>query len=192
MLYGYARVSSAGQSLEVQAAKLKAAGCEVIRAEKVSGTSTEGREELATLLTFLRAGDELVVTKIDRLARSAADLFKIVGDLSRRGVHLIATDQAAINTTTSEGKLLLGMLAVIAEFETNLRRDRQADGIAKARAQGVYNGRPPKIDVAAIRRLKDEGKGPTAIAKELGIGVASVHRLLKPKAPIAVAGTPAE
>lgn len=179
MKYGYARVSSAGQSLEVQTAKLTAAGCDVIRAEKVSGTSTEGREELATLLTFLRSGDTLVVTKIDRLARSAADLFAITRDLTQRGVHLLATDQAAINTATSEGKLLLGMLAVIAEFETNIRRDRQADGIAKAKAAGVYKGRPRSIDATAIHRLRAEGLGPTAIARQLRIGVASVHRLLK-------------
>ena len=116
---------------------------------------------------------------MDRLARSAVDLHNIVSDLTKRGVHLLATDQAAINTATSEGKLLLGMLAVIAEFETNLRRDRQADGISKAKAKGIYRGRPAKIDAEAIRRLRADGMGPTAIAAQLGIGVASVHRLLK-------------
>jgi DNA invertase Pin-like site-specific DNA recombinase len=182
MLYGYARVSSIDQDLSVQISKLTTAGCTVIRSEKVSGTSTEGREELATLLTFLRPGDTLVVVRVDRLARSALDLHNIVADITKRGVHLLATDQATINTATSEGKLLLGMLAVIAEFETNLRRDRQADGISKAKAKGVYKGRPSKIDADAIRRLKGDGMGPTAIAAQLGIGVASVHRLLSNKA----------
>ena len=180
-MYGYARVSSTSQDYGIQEAALKAAGCTVIRAEKVSGTSTEGREELATLLTFLRPGDTLVVTRVDRLARSAVDLHNIVADLTRRGVHLMATEQAAINTATAEGKMLLGMLAVIAEFETNLRKDRQAEGIAKAKAAGVYNGRPRTIRDDEVRRLAADGMGATDIAKALGIGRASVYRLLTPR-----------
>ena len=180
MKYGYARVSTTDQDLTVQTAALKAAGCSVIRAEKVTGTSTEGREELHTLLSFLRPGDTLVVTRIDRLARSAVDLHNIVADLNKRGVHLKATEQAAIDTASAEGKALLGMLAVFAEFETNLRRDRQMEGIAKAKAAGVYEGRPPSIDADAVRRLRTvEGIGATEIAKRLGIGRASVYRLMK-------------
>ena len=179
MHYGYARVSSISQNYAIQEAALKAAGCTVIRAEKVSGTSTEGREELATLLTFLRSGDTLVVTRVDRLARSAVDLHNIVADLTRRGIHLMATEQAAINTATAEGKMLLGMLAVIAEFETNLRRDRQMEGIAKAKAAGIYSGRPVSIDAKEVRRLAKTGIGATAIAKQLNIGRASVYRCLE-------------
>ena len=179
MLYGYARVSTTGQDYAIQEAALKAAGCTVIRAEKVTGTSTEGREELATLLTFLRSGDTLVVTRVDRLARSAVDLHNIVADLTSRGIHLKATEQAAINTGTAEGKMLLGMLGVIAEFETNLRKDRQMEGIAKAKAAGVYSGRPVTINAIEVRRLAKTGIGATAIAKQLNIGRASVYRCLE-------------
>ena len=180
MKYGYARVSTSDQDLSVQTAALKAAGCTVIRSEKVTGTSTEGREELRTLLSFLRPGDTLVVTRIDRLARSAMDLHNIVADLTRRGVHLRATEQAAIDTASPEGKALLGMLAVFAEFETNLRRDRQLEGIAKAKDAGVYEGRKPTIVAVEVRRLRDqEGLGATAIAARLGIGRASVYRLMQ-------------
>jgi DNA invertase Pin-like site-specific DNA recombinase len=180
MKYGYARVSTSDQDLTVQTAALGAAGCTVIRSEKVTGTSTEGREELHTLLSFLRPGDTLVVTRIDRLARSALDLHNIVADLTKRGVHLKATEQAAIDTASAEGKALLGMLAVFAEFETNLRRDRQMEGIAKAKAAGVYEGRRPTIDATEVRRLREaEGLGATAIAARLGIGRASVYRLMQ-------------
>ena len=179
MMYGYARVSSAGQNLTIQEAALKAAGCTVIRSEKVSGISTNGREELATLLSFIRPGDTLVCTRIDRLARSAVDLHNIVADLAARGVFLRATEQTAINTATPEGKALLGMLAVFAEFETNLRRERQMEGIAKAKAAGVYKGRPAKIEATEVKRLLSEGVGATEIAERLGIGRASVYRLAR-------------
>jgi DNA invertase Pin-like site-specific DNA recombinase len=177
-IYGYARVSSIDQDLTIQRDKLKAAGCTVIRAEKVSGTSRKGRTELETLLEFLQRGDTLIVVRIDRLARSMLDLQTIVADLNARGVELRCTDQA-VDTTTPEGKALLGMLGVFAEFETNLRRERQLDGIAKAKVEGVYKGRKPTIDVAAVRRLKDEGKGASEIAKALGIGRASVYRVIQ-------------
>jgi DNA invertase Pin-like site-specific DNA recombinase len=178
MIYGYARVSSVDQDLEIQQGKLAAAGCTVIRAEKVSGTSTNGRHELDTLLTFLRPGDVLLVTRIDRLARSVRDLQNIVHDLKARDIALKATDQP-IDTSTAAGKCFLDMLAVFAEFETNLRKERQAEGIAKAKATGKYKGRPPSVDADAIRRLASENKGPTDIADELGISRATVYRVLK-------------
>ena len=120
---------------------MKAAGCEVIRAEKRSGTTTEGRDELRTVLDFLRRGDVLMVTRIDRLARSIGDLQDIVRDVKARGASLKATEQP-IDTSTAAGKCFLDMLGVFAEFETNLRRERQLEGIAKAKAAGVYKGRP--------------------------------------------------
>jgi DNA invertase Pin-like site-specific DNA recombinase len=175
--YGYARVSSVSQNLEVQQETLKAAGCEIIRSEKVSGTSTQGRDELKNLLQFLREGDELVVTRIDRLGRSVLDLQTIVKDLQERGVSLKATEQP-IDTSTPVGKCFLDMLSVFSEFETSLRKERQAEGIAKAKEKGVYKGRKPTVDVDAVRRLKAEGKGATEIAKELKIGRASVYRVL--------------
>jgi DNA invertase Pin-like site-specific DNA recombinase len=176
-LYGYARVSSGGQDLTVQRDALTRAGCHVVREEKISGTSLEGRTELLTLLQFLRAGDTLVVTRIDRLARSVKDLQTIVHDLRAKGVALKATEQP-IDTSTSMGKMFLDLLGVFAEFETNIRRERQIEGIARAKAEGVYTGRKPKLDPARIRALRDAGKSPSAIAREMKIARSSVYRLL--------------
>ncbi len=177
MIYGYARVSTADQDLSLQEEALRKAGCAVIRSEKVTGTSLRDREELRTLLEFLRPGDVLKVTRIDRLARSIADLQDIVRTLRAKGVALQATEQP-IDTSTAAGKAFLDMLGVFAEFETNIRRERQMEGIAKAKARGVYKGRKPSIDREAVRRLRREGLGATAIAQKLGIGRASVYRVL--------------
>lgn len=175
--YGYARVSSTDQDLTIQREKLQAAGCAVIREEKVSGASREGRKELETLLEFLRPGDTLTVTRVDRLARSIGDLQDIVRALRTKGVHLRATEQP-IDTSSAAGKAFLDMLGVFAEFENNLRRERQMDGIAKAKDAGIYKGRKPSIDSTEIAALKAQGLGPAAIAKRLGIGRASVYRVL--------------
>ncbi len=175
--YGYARVSTTDQDLSIQLDALKAAGCEIVRAEKQSGASTVKRAELATLLEFLRKGDELVVTRVDRLARSVGDLQAIVAQLRAKGVALKATEQP-IDTGSAAGKAFLDMLGVFAEFETNLRRERQMEGIAKAKAKGIYQGRKASIDVARVRSLHASGKGATQIARELRIGRASVYRLL--------------
>ncbi len=177
MKYGYARVSSSGQDLTIQVEALTKAGCETIRQEKVSGTSVQGRDELNTLLDFLRDGDELVVTRVDRLARSIRDLQNIVYDLDKKGVVLSATEQP-IQTNTSAGKCFLDMLGVFSEFETNLRKERQMEGIQKAKERGVYKGRKPSVDVEQVKALKESGLGASAIAKEMGIGRASVYRAL--------------
>jgi DNA invertase Pin-like site-specific DNA recombinase len=177
-IYGYARVSTTDQDLSIQVEALKAAGAEVVRSEKVSGTSTAGRSELRTLLDFLREGDELVVTRIDRLARSIKDLQDIVFEVRERGAALKATEQP-IDTSTAAGKAFLDMLGVFAEFETNLRRERQMEGIERAKERGVYKGRKPSIDAEKVRELKQRGMGATAIAKELKIGRASVYRVLE-------------
>jgi len=152
-LYGYARVSSEDQDLSLQIEKLKAAECEIIRSEKRTGTTRESRRELETLLEFLRPGDTLVVTRIDRLARSVADLQDIVRTLKSKSVSLKATDQP-IDTASAAGKAFLDMLGVFAEFETSLRKERQMEGIAKAKAAGAYKGRRPSIDVGAVIALK--------------------------------------
>jgi DNA invertase Pin-like site-specific DNA recombinase len=157
---------------------------DVVRAEKRSAASTAGRDELRTILDFIRRGDLLMVmvTRIDRLARSIADLADIVRDLEAKGAALRATEQP-IDTSTAAGKAFLGMLAVFAEFETNLRRERQMEGIAAAKAKGVYKGRPPSIDAAKVAALKAQGLGATEIAKRLGVARASVYRLLAAQAP---------
>ncbi len=175
--YGYARVSSSDQSLEVQQAQLALAGCDVVRGEQASGASRDGRGELALLLQFLRPGDSLVVTRVDRLARSLADLQDLMRELKEKGVTLEATEQR-IDTATASGKAFLDMLGVFAEFETNLRRERQKEGITKAKVRGVYKGRPARIRASRIRELLDAGMTPTEVARELQIGRASVYRLL--------------
>jgi DNA invertase Pin-like site-specific DNA recombinase len=143
----------------------------------VTGTTREGRKELAMLLDFIREGDVLVVTRIDRLARSVGDLQDIVRAIKAKGASLKATEQP-IDTSTAAGKCFLDMLGVFAEFETNLRRERQMEGISKAKAAGVYKGRKPNIDPQQVRVLKDQGFGATDIAKHLKIGRASVYRVL--------------
>ena len=126
----------------------------------------------------MQPGDTLVVTRIDRLARSMKDLQDIVHELKAKGVALRATEQP-VDTGTAAGKAFLDMLGVFAEFETNLRRERQLEGIKAAKARGIYKGRTPTIDAAEIRRLRKEEKlRPTAIARRLGIGRASVYRVL--------------
>src|ERR1700694_1928639 len=175
---GYARVSTNDQNLEIQEAALKAAGCGVIRAEKRSGTTTSGRAELQTVLDFLGAGDVLMVTRIDRLARSIGDLQDIVRAVKAKGASLKDTEQP-IGTRNAPGTAFLDMLGVFAEFETNLRKERQAEGIAKAKAAGVYKERPPSIDVAEVRDLKKKGVGASEIAKVLKIDRASVYRALQ-------------
>ena len=175
--YGYARVSTTDQDLTIQVTKLKEAGCEVIRQEKITGTTRDGRTELRTLLDFIRPGDILMVTRIDRLARSIGDLQDIVRELRTKGATLKATEQP-IDTSNAAGKAFLDMLGVFAEFETNLRRERQMEGIAKAKAAGVYQGRPPTIDAEAVRKLRAEGKGVNVISHTLKISRASVYRAL--------------
>ncbi len=179
-LYGYARVSTTDQDLSLQEVALRDAGCEVIRSEKVTGTTREGSAELAILLDFIRAGDTLVVPRVDRLVRSVGDLQDVVRALKAKGAALKATEQP-IDTSTAAGKAFLDMLGVFAEFETNLRRERQREGIAAAEARGVYadKGRKPSIDVAEGRRLKHQEKlGAAEIARRLNIGRASVYRVL--------------
>ena len=174
---GYARVSTTDQNLELQEAALRSAGCDLIRSEKRSGATTAGRTELQTVLDFLRKGDVLMVTRIDRLARSIGDLQDIVRAVRGKGATLKATEQP-IDTSTAAGKAFLDMLGVFAEFETNLRRERQLEGIADAKLRGVYKGRRASIDPAKVKDMRASGMGPSAIAKALKIGRASVYRAL--------------
>ncbi len=176
----YIRVSSVGQSLDVQRDKVLAAGVteKNVFEEKQSGLNT-GRPELKACLRALRPGDKLVVTKIDRLARSALDLLSIVNQLEKEGVSLRVLDQA-IDTGTPAGRALLQMLAVFAEFETAIRSERQMDGIAKAKKNGVRFGRRPKTTPDKVREIKFMRETMTVpqIMKATGLSKASVYRAL--------------
>ena len=178
MKVSYIRVSSQQQSLEVQRESVMKYGVEKIFEEKVSGTSTDKREQLKQCLEFVREGDELVITRIDRLARSVLDLQLIVKQLMDKGVTLTSTEQP-ISTKDATSKCFLDMLGVFAELETNIRKERQMEGIELAKRKGVYKGGTQRIDVEEIKRLKSEGLGVTKIAKTMGIHRDSVYRLLK-------------
>lgn len=142
-----------------------------------SATSLTGRVELQTVLDFLSTGDVLTVTRIDRLARSIGDLQDIVRAVRAKGASLRATEQP-IDTSTAAGKAFLDMLGVFAEFETTLRKERQLEGFAKAKAEGVYKGRKPSVNTDQVRLLKAQGMGPGAIAKQLkSAGLQSIGHL---------------
>ena len=176
MKIGYARVSSIGQNEAAQVDILKANGTEELFTDKASGTTREGRPKLEEAIRFARAGDVLVVTRLDRLARSVVDLHSISEELKSKGVELIVTEQS-IDTTTPTGRLMFNMLAAIAEFETDLRRERQLEGIAKAKQEGRYKGRPVTVDADAIRAALAGGEPPTAIAKRLKVARSTVYRV---------------
>jgi len=180
VLVGYARVSTLDQDHTIQKDRLNGAGCEKIFSEKQSGTSKKNRTALTECLEYMRDGDTLVITKIDRLARSARDLHNIVHDLESAGINLMVLDQS-IDTRTPTGKAFLGMLATFAEFETNIRKERQLEGIAKAKEKGVYKGRKPTAQAkkAEMLKLLESGMSKPKIAKELGVSVASVYNVLK-------------
>ena len=176
MLVGYARVSTEDQDLTVQLDRLREVGCEKLFSEKRSGTSTD-REALQACMEFVREGDVLVVTRLDRFARSMVDLHAMLSTISGRGVGFRCVDQAGVDTTTSHGKLLLGILGSVAEFETGLRAERQREGIAKARANGVYRGKRAVIDAQRVREMLANGTNPSAVARALGISRQSVYRV---------------
>jgi DNA invertase Pin-like site-specific DNA recombinase len=175
--FGYARVSTLEQDVGIQEAALRAAGCQTIRSEKKSGSDRGARTELQVLLDFLRKGDTLVVTRIDRLARSMKDLQDIVHELKGKGIALKATEQP-IDTSTAAGKAFLDMLGVFAEFETNLRREQQLEGIEAAKERGVYKGGKARIDPDAVRRLIADGLKPAHIARQLGISRGTVYKFI--------------
>lgn len=177
MLVGYARVSSTGQSLDVQREQLTSAGCEKLFEEKRSGRSTADRPGLHEALEFVREGDAFIVTRLDRLARSLTDLRQLIDRLAAKGVGFRCLQQSGLDTTRSDGKLLLNILGSFAEFEADIRRERQMEGIVKAKAAGVYRGRKSSIDAAAVRAALDKGETPTQLARRFGIARSSVYRL---------------
>ncbi|SFO72555.1 Site-specific DNA recombinase [Cohaesibacter marisflavi] len=177
-LVGYARVSSVGQSLDVQEAKLQSAGCEEIFREKRSGVDTE-RPQLKECMRYIRKGDTLVISRIDRLARSAEHLLQLSRELEEKGVTLKVLDQS-IDTGDAAGKAFLGMLAVFAQFENDIRKERQMDGIAKAREKGVKFGRRPVMteeQEGEARQLRKDGWALQRIADHMGVSKGLIHKV---------------
>lgn len=174
--FGYARVSTDDQDLTVQREALKAAGCEIVREEKASGKSRSGRDQLDTLMQFIREGDTLVVTKLDRLARNTLDMLSIIQELGARGVGFRSLAEPWADTTSPAGKLMLTVMAGVAEFERERIKERQREGIKRAKANGVYKGGTVKHDPEAIRAMVSAGKSKAAVARELGCSVMTVHR----------------
>lgn len=178
-IVGYARVSSIGQTLDVQIDKLNEYGCELIFKEKQSGTTAQ-RPEFKKCIEYLRDGDILVITKLDRLARSTLHLHSTLDKLNKNGVGFKVLDQS-IDTTKKEGRLMFSILASIAEFETELRNERQAEGIKKAKELGVKFGAKPKLSERQINQMaEDKAAGLTVseLMAKYNISKASVYRLL--------------
>ena len=176
MKIGYARVSSTGQNESAQVGLLNKHGTEELFVDKASGTSRDGRHALAAAIKFARKGDAIIVTRLDRLARSVLDLHTIARELQAKGVDLIATEQN-IDTTTPNGRLMFNMLGAIAEFETDLRKERQLEGIAKAKAEGRYLGRPVTIDGEAILAALAKGEKPAVVARRFNVARSTVYRV---------------
>lgn len=179
---GYARVSSAGQSLDVQREKLTKAGCFRIFAEKKSGRVSENRPELQACLSYVREGDILVISRLDRMARSVLDLAKIADALEKKGVALRVLDQS-IDTSTPEGRLMFGLLGAFAQFEADIRAERQLDGILLAKQKGVQFGRKAVLteeQKTTIRRLKvDEHFSIGQLQSKFQVGRATIYRALQ-------------
>lgn len=177
MKIGYRRVSTEDQSLDRQ----DLGDCDKVFEEKLSGASAATRPALQDLISFSREGDEVVVFSIDRLARDLRDLQAIVTTLTDKGVTVtFVTEKLTFTSSASDplSVLQLQLMGAFAEFERAIIRKRQAEGIAKAKAKGVYKGRPPKIEKSKIIVLRRAGVSPTNIARELGVSRASVYRAL--------------
>jgi len=179
MRIGYARVSTTDQDHSIQERRLAEAGCTTIRSEKVSGKSRDGRGELGAILDFIRAGDELVVVKLDRLGRSTRDVLNIVHELDSKGASLRVLEPE-ITTSGDVGRMVITVLGMVAELERKFMRERQQAGINAAKAKGdVYKGRPKRISTEAITDLAASGVGPSEIARRMGISRMTVYRSMK-------------
>ena len=174
---GYARVSSIDQDLDIQIAKLKAEGCEIIRSEKISGGSREGRVELETVIQFLRPGDELVVARLDRLGRDTRDVLNLIHECEQRQAFVTVLDPH-VSTRGEMGHIVLTVLGMVAQMERRFIKERQREGIQQAKAQGRYTGGKRRLDREHAKRLRGEGLGATDIAQQLGCSRMQVYRIL--------------
>ncbi|MBG0792840.1 recombinase family protein [Methylocystis sp. H62] len=174
---GYARVSTIDQDLDTQLVRLKAEGCGVIRSEKVSGGSREGRAELMTIIEFLRPGDELVVTRLDRLGRDTRDVLNIVHECDQRQAFVTVLDPH-VTTRGETGRIVMTVLGMVAQLERRFIKERQREGIEKAKADGVYRGGKRRLDRKQLVGMANAGHGAAAIAKALGCSRMHVYRVL--------------
>jgi len=184
-LIGYARVSTTDQSAAIQIEQLDEAGCRRVFDEQICGKNKD-RPQLEIALDFVKEGDTLLVTRMDRLGRDAADLLNIVKGLEKKGVGFKVTEQPFIDTTTGMGTLIMQMMAAFAEFETSLRLARQLEGIQKAKKAGRYRGRPRgtlehkhNADDLRARLAGDPKLTKVGLAKELGISESTIHRIFR-------------
>ena len=175
---GYARVSTLDQDLDTQLARLKAEGCGIVRAEKVSGGSRDGRAELATVIEFLRPSDELVVTRLDRLGRDTRDVLNLIHEVEQRGAFVTVLDPH-VSTRGEIGHIVLTVLGMVAQMERRFIKERQREGIERAKGDGVYTGGKRRLDRDRIRVLYQEGQGPAAIARALNCSRMHVYRVLQ-------------
>lgn len=178
---GYARVSTTDQDPRLQLDALKQAGCDVLYVESASGRRHSSRPQLDLCLGTLAAGDTLLVWRLDRLGRNTSDLVVLVNELAARGVGFRSLGEGLIDTTTANGRLMLGIFSVLAEFESNLLRERTMAGLASARTRGKYGGRPPVlvgVKLAAARRMYDDGLPLALIARTLGVSRTTMTRHL--------------
>lgn len=180
---GYARVSTLEQDLHIQLAKLKAEGCTIIRSEKVSGGSREGRPELATVLDFLRDGDELVVARLDRLGRDTRDVLNLIHECEQRGAFVTVLDPH-VSTRGDMGHMIITVLGMVAQMERRFIKERQKDGIERAKAGGVYKGGTRRVDREKISAMHQAGQKPSAIAEQLGCSRMQVYRILAEEADV--------
>ena len=179
MIYGYARVSTGGQSLDAQVGQLKAANCARIFKEKISGAKAD-RAELARLLKSLQKGDVLIVTRLDRLARSTRDLLNILGTVAERGAGFRSLMDTWADTTTAHGRLMLTVLGGLAEFERELIKSRTSEGRARAKARGVTLGRKPKLTQHQKREAigrREAGETLMDIARSYNVSHSTISRL---------------
>ena len=179
MIIGYGRVSTDGQTLDAQIACLKAAGAEKIFAEKISGVVTD-RRELAKAIASLNPGDLLIVTKLDRLARSMRDLLNVLATVTDKGAGFKVLDNPALDTTSAHGKLLLNILGAMAEFERELIKSRTSEGRQRAKLRGVKFGRKPKLTLHQIKEAlarKQRGEAMADIGRSYNVSHSTISRL---------------
>ena len=175
---GYARVSTIDQDLELQLARLKAEACSIIRSEKVSGASREGRPELATVIAFMRPGDELMVTRLDRLGRDTRDVLNLIHEVEQQGAFVTVLDPH-VSTRGEMGHVVLTVLGMVAQMERRFIKERQRDGIEQAKGRGVYTGGKRRLDRALICTLAASGESPTLIARQVGCSRMQVYRIIQ-------------